>query len=162
MFYIYMVFGYMIGLLLMMYICDVSKANDVTAVNIDVAYSTCSVAFRCLDVYLIIIIVRSLEMKPYSATLPCFCPKRGQPKPSWSRFCKCCYHDPVLTSDIVCLLKSTRWPKMKLKTVTMSSGRTTLNALNSWAEKFYNIIQARRASANDNSVLFNFLQIVLQ
>ena len=76
MFYIYMLFGYMIGLLLMMYICDVSKANDVTAVNIDVAYSTCSVAFRCLDVYLIIIIVRSLEMKPYSATLPCFCPER--------------------------------------------------------------------------------------
>ena len=131
MFYIYMLFGYMIGLLLMMYICDVSKANNVTAVNIDVAYSTCSVSFRCLDVYLIIIIVRSLEMKPHSATLPCFCPKRGQPKPSWSRFCKCCYHDPVESSGIDAVAKN----EIENGT-TISSIRTTFTSLNSWSEQY--------------------------
>ena len=129
-----MLFGYMIGLLLMMYICDVSKANDVTTVNIDVAYSTCSVSFRCLDVYLIIIIVRSLEMKPYSATFPCFCPKKDQPKLSWSRFSQGWYHDPVLTSDIVVSSEIDAVGKNKIENGKLSSGRTTLNTLNSWAE----------------------------
>ena len=35
-FYIYMVFGYLIGLLSMFYVCTVSTANDETAVNFDV------------------------------------------------------------------------------------------------------------------------------
>ena len=130
-FYIYMVFGYLIGLLSMFYVCTVSTANDETAVNFDVKCSTCDAVARCLDAFLIIIIVRSLEMKPHSATLPCFCPKRDQPKPSWSRFCKCCYHDPVESSGIDAVAKN----EIENGT-TISSIRTTFTSLNSWAEQY--------------------------
>ena len=129
-----MVFGYLIGLLSMFYVCTVSTANDETAVNFDVKCSTCDAVARCLDAFLIIIIVRSLEMKPYSATFPCFCPKKDQPKLSWSRFSQGWYHDPVLTSDIVVSSEIDAVGKNKIENGKLSSGRTTLNALNSWAE----------------------------
>ena len=60
----------------------------------------------------------------------------------------------MLTSDIVVSseIDAVGKNKIYIENGKLSSGRTTLNALNSWAEKS----QAGRASANDNSVNFFF------
>ena len=116
------------------FIPQISTIVVLVMINFDVKCSTCDAVARCLDAFLIIIIVRSLEMKPYSATFPCFCPKKDQPKLSWSRFSQGWYHDPVLTSDIVVSSEIDAVGKNKIENGKLSSGRTTLNALNSWAE----------------------------
>ena len=128
MFYMYALFGYIIGLLLMMYICDISTANDETGINIVAAYSGCNFVFRSLDLFLIVIIVRSLEMKTYSATLPCFCPRNDQPESSCSRFFKGCCHDPEKSSGIDASDQN------KTEQGDVSPVRTTFTSINSWSE----------------------------